>query len=405
MNGEELLNKMSDVDEGLIIEAEKKPIKKRLFIRLGAVCAAALAITLGVNFIPKLTFVEPPVLELTDKSFWTFGGGGFGGGFEGIHVNDPSELDNGNPWSENMKIRTLPVFTSSSTYPDAEKMKETLINAAEFFGLDIDSLEIKDSTLSDEDIENLREQFIEYGAPDEEIERVIKNSCSGGEVWAKQNGISIDVDTAFCLNIVFEDGIELPHEYNFSKSASEEELSRAGDYLVNEYKDLLKMKKPVKNLHAEYNGSVEFYDGGKSDEDKVVNYSLNFVRFISNDEGKLRIIRIFTDTGCEKIADYPIISAEDAQKLLWEGGYLSSVSYDITGDEEIGRIELMYRSGIGYEYVLPFYRILVKLPEEYDDDKEKSCYGGYYVPAVEGEYLVGVPTKITFNGGDITAFK
>lgn len=401
MNGEELLNKMSDVDEGLIIEAEKKPIKKRLFIGLGAVCAAALAITLGVNFIPKLTFVEPPVLELTGKNLWVYGGAGF----EGIHVNDPSELDNGNPWSENMNIRTLPVFTSSSTYPDAKKMKETLINAAKFFGLDIDSLEIEDTALSNEDIENLREQFIGYGAPDEEIEFVIKRSCSSGSVRAKQNGISIDVDTAFCVNIEFEDGVELPSEYNFSKSASEEELSRAGDYLINEYKDLLKMKNPVKNLHAEYVGSVEFYDGGKSDKDKIVNYSLNFVRFISNDEGKLWIIRIFTDTECEKIADYPIISAEEAKKLLWEGGYLSSAPYDITGGEEIGRIELMYRSGIGYEYVLPFYRILVKLPEEYNDDKGRSDYGGYYVPAVEGEYLVGVPTKITFNGGDITAFK
>lgn len=401
MNGEELLNKMSDVDEGLIIEAEKKPIKKRLFIGLGAVCAAALAITLGVNTIPKLTFAEPPVLELTGKNLWVYGGGGF----EGIHVNDPSELDNGNPWSENMNIRTLPVFTSNSTYPDAKKMKETLINAAEFFGLDIDSLEIEDTTLSNEDIENLREQFKEYGAPDEEIERVIKNSCSYSKVRTKQNGISIDVDTAFCVNIKFEDGIELPGEYNFSESASEEELSRAGDYLINEYKDLLKMKNPVKNLHAEYTGSVEFYDGGKNDKDKIVNYSLNFVRFISNEEGKLWIIRIFTDTDCEKIADYPIISAEEAQKLLAEGGYLTSAPYDITGDEEIGRIELMYRSGIGYEYVLPFYRILVKLPEEYNDDKGRSCYGGYYVPAVEGEYLVGVPTKITFNGADITAFK
>lgn len=400
MNGEELLNKMSDVDEGLIIEAEKKPIKKRLFIGLGAVCAAALAITLGVNFIPKLTFVEPPVLEFTGQNSF---GNEFG--FEGIHVNDPSELDNGNPWSENMKIRTLPVFKSSSTYPDAEKMRETLINAAEFFGLDIGSLEIKDTTLSNEDIENLREQFIGYGAPDEEIERVIKNSCSGSEVRAKQNGISISVDTAFCVNIEFEDGIELPSEYNFSKSASEEELSRAGDYLINQYKDLLKMKNPVKNLHAEYTGSVEFYDGGKSDKDKIVNYSLNFVRFISNDEGKLWIIRIFIDSDCEKIADYPIISADDAKKLLAEGGYLSSAPYDITGDEEIGYMELMYRSRIGYEYVLPFYRILVKLPEEYNDDMGRSCYGGYYVPAVEGEYLVGVPTKITFNGGDITAFK
>lgn len=399
MNGEELLNKMSDVDEGLIIEAEKKPIRKRFFIGFGAVCAAALAITLGVNFIPKLTYVEPPVLELTGQDFmgtW---------GFEGIHVNDPSELDNGNPWSENMNIRTLPVFTSSSTYPDAKKMKETLINAAEFFGLDIDSLEIEDTILSNEDIENLREQFKEYGAPDEEIERIIKNSRSYSEVRTKQNGISIDVDTTFCVNIEFEDGVKLPSEYNFSKSASEEELSRAGDYLINEYKDLLKMKNPVKNLHAEYNGSVEFYDGGKSDEDKVINYSLNFVRFISNEEGKLWIIRIFTDTDCEKIADYPIISSEEAQKLLAEGGYLSSAPYDITGGEEIGRIELMYRSGIGYEYVLPFYRILVKLPEEYNDDMGRSCYGGYYVPAVEGEYLVGVPTKITFNGGDITAFK
>ncbi|MCM1054592.1 MAG: hypothetical protein NC394_03630 [Bacteroides sp.] len=398
MNGEELLNIMSDVDGRLIIEAEKKP-RKKLLITIGSVAAAAaLAITAGVKFIPEAAFEEPPVLILSDYNFSGMGGMGF----EGIHVGDVSELENGNPWSEKMNIKALPVFKSSSAYCDGEKMKAVLLSAAEYFGLDADSLEIEDSTPSSEEIEEIRKQFTEYGASDGEINGMIKNMYSMGRVAARSEGIRIDVDSSFCVSIAFDEGIELPEGYNLGVSASEEERSRTGEYLINEYKGLLNMENPVMNLNGMYEGDIEFYDGGKDREDAVVNYSLDFAVFISQEEGKLHIIRMYTDTGYEKIADYPVISAEEAKKMLSEGNYLTSAPYDIKGDEEIGKIELMYRTGIGYEYVMPFYRILVRLPEEYDNDMGETCYGGYYVPAVKGEYLEGMPVMITFNGAPIT---
>lgn len=394
MNGEKLLGIMSEVDGKLIEEAEKKPKRKVLYIGAGLAALAAAAAVSVITFTANRPFEEPPALVLDGENFM----GTVGYGMEAISESD---LENGNPWSENMKIQTMPVFMSSSTHPDGEKMKEILMEAADFFDLDLTDSDIEDSTFGEEEAEALRAQFKEYGASEEEIDRVVKNSFSMGEISASKNGISLRINTAFTLDISFDSPIELPAGYNFGFNASEDELSRAGDYLIEEYGGLLNMKNPVKNLFAEYRGSVEYYDGGTSIQEAITDYSLNIVRFISDENGGLRIIRIYSSKGCEKIGDYPVMTAEEAKTLLFEGNYLTSVPEELSGNEEIGRTELTYRSGIGYEHVMPFYRFLVKLPEKYWGDRE-ALYGAYYVCAVKKEYIAGKSPQISYNGSIIS---
>ncbi|MDE7234962.1 MAG: DUF1828 domain-containing protein, partial [Ruminiclostridium sp.] len=81
-------------------------------------------------------------------------------GFEGFRVNELSELEDGNPWRADMNLKTLPVFLSSSTNPDPEKMKQHLKRVAESFGVTLEDSEI---VTDFPDVEAYRTQMQEYG--------------------------------------------------------------------------------------------------------------------------------------------------------------------------------------------------------------------------------------------------
>ena len=91
------------------------------------------------------------------------------------------------------------------------------------------------------------------------------------------------------------------------------------------------------------------------------------------------------------MGDYPVITAGEARELLAEGHYLTSVPYEMPGEEYIRRVELIYRTGTQEEVFMPYYRFYAQLPQEKREDG-LNTYGAYYVPAVSGEYLTELPT-------------
>ncbi len=160
------------------------------------------------------------------------------------------------------------------------------------------------------------------------------------------------------------------------------------------------MKNPEVLSDPDYDGYVTFYERGENDSESIANQSIKTVSF-GGSNNRVDIIRINDGYKCcEKIADYPIITVDKAAELLQSGNYLTSVPYDLKGDEEIGFVELIYRFGIGYETAMPFYRFLVLITEE-EFQRDERIYGGYYVPAVREEYLENMPPAISFNGGII----
>ena len=123
----------------------------------------------------------------------------------------------------------------------------------------------------------------------------------------------------------------------------------------------------------------------------MLNFSFNEVHLAPNDEGKLMLIRINDKLSCgEKIGDYPIISPEEAKDMLLEGGYITTVPYEMPGKKYIAKLELIYRSGISENIWMPYYRFLVELPEMAQENGLKN-FGAYYVPAVEAKYITGLP--------------
>lgn len=438
MNGDRLLEKIGDLDEKLILEAENIPAKKAkkapLFIGLGTVAAAA-AVALSVNFLGG-SLQTPPVAEATDDVNITqsqsaeltqapatsekgpvinsnlpkldYGNIVGSWGFEGFQLSDISEYENGNPYTSDMEFKTMLVLKSNAMNPDKEKMTEYLKTMAEKLGVDPDSLEFEYQGFNiDEQLESYKKIMEEQNVPEDEMEeelaRVRKNivAIGGVYVYGENEDVRLSVKSDYSFGIHFNgDGIALPEGYN--KAETPQQREKTAEYLLEQYGYILQdLKNPVTDVYKE--NDIGFYEKGETDAENILNYCLNHSRFGIDEEGNLFVIWIDSTYGCEELGDYPVISPEEAKKELLDGRYMSSVILDDpTGfsEEDVSYMEIMYRMDSGSEYALPFYRFLVKLPEDYvTSDEGKSHYGAFYVPAVSKEYIQN--PIISFNGAPI----
>ncbi len=396
MKKEQLNEALSFLDPDLITEAastapaenDRKKRRRWLSVGLSAACFI-LAVCIGFRFaadppeLPKLT-VEPFEVAM---------------GFEGYMAYDISELTNANPWSENLKLDKLPVFQNPSAYdpeqplkaPDFKQMRTLLLDTADRLGLDEDALTITDNTLDEETTRAIIEKFESVG------DKVPEGYFEPSTLIAEANGIKIEVDKTMTVEIWFDPAVSLPDGYRFTRDSTYEELSNVAEYLKGAYTDLIGMKNPQVNItggdytiYRKQLYSVEFFDAEKNSVDRLINYNFNRIAFYCNDEGKLYLIRIFKPDLSEKLGDYPIISAAEAQELLASGNYITSVPYEFPGEESLAKVELIYRHSSHDDCYMPYYRFYAELPELTEKDGLKT-YGAYYVPAVEEKHLTEMP--------------
>ena len=69
---------------------------------------------------------------------------------------------------------------------------------------------------------------------------------------------------------------------------------------------------------------------------------------------------------------------------------MTSVPFEIPGEEFVKKVELIYRTEGYDEYYMPYYRFYVEIPEAELENRLKT-YGAYYVPAVESSYISDMP--------------
>ena len=91
-----------------------------------------------------------------------------------------------------------------------------------------------------------------------------------------------------------------------------------------------------------------------------------------------------------KIGDYPIVTADEARKLLLEKHYITTVPDEMPGEEYIAHIELIYRTSRRDAIFMPYYKFFVEMPDMQRENGLKT-YGVFYVPAVKGEFLENMP--------------
>lgn len=425
LNGNIMLDIMSDVNEELILGAEEidgtetddsdtRKIKRRFFITGAIVAAAMIAAAISITLIPwkvdnHVVLPDLPMLTVSELN-------NNGMGIGALSTEEFEKLKASLPEQE-AEINEMPVYSSSSLSADtADKMRDKLKETAEYFGLDLDSMDIIDTTLDKKDEEELRKRFKEeYNADDEELDRMVRSSRTRSIITAHFidgnnvcgiNSISIYPDMTVQINFSQDSGIRLPADYYLGENSTPEELEAAGRYLLSEYSGLINMSDPILTEYTEHNGVAAFYEKGAYSAENIANQSIKHVEFLG-ENNKLTSIIIYEEyTLCEKIADYPIITEKDAEKLLRNGNYLSTINstmYTLKEDDEIGLARLTYLSGTGYECIMPFYLFYVRLPgEEFGNEEGDDLYGLFYVPAVRGEYLENMPAPaISFNGAMI----
>jgi len=428
MRAEQLSDALNCLDDELLAEAAAvrgRGTKRRpSWQRWGALAAClAVAVFAGVRLtrpsappVPGSSGASEPVSPPSGElPIITIGNDGAGAmGYEGYMAYDISELGGANPWAEGAEIAALPVYQNPHAYDeqhrvsgaDWEKMTALLTTVAKQLGLDPEKNPITDNTPDEDYQKAIREKLAAVG------EEVPEGYFDPTACVIQGNGIKIEVDQTLTARIDFDPPVALPEDINFSHYAGSEEARAAAEWLAKEYSGLLSgIAQPVldqgmadRNIYGERSFDVEYYDGSGTLAEQIVNYNFNRVAFYNNDDGKLFLARVYAPDLSRKLGDYPIITVEEAQKLLMEGHYATSVPCAMPGEEHIAKIELVYRTG-SYEQVwLPYYRFLVELPEEYrpsaehrpGDDRILHDYGAYYVPAVEGKYIANMPT---YDGG------
>ena len=328
-----------------------------------------------------------------------------GFGYEGFTVYDLTEYRRSNPWSPDMELTTLPVYRNGAYDPslagvplglNEEEMIAQLQTLAEQIGLEIDACETQWENVY-VDRKSSERRLTATGVEASTNNGTLTVWASGGFRYAPAKNLTL-----------------FPAGSRFSyHDSTDGEAQAALDYLITAYADVLVFEAPTSAIPVAYTfqglpyRSYEVYDAAGTSEEVILNYNLRWAEFLPDEyteelavespAGALLLIRVHDALlTSEKLGDYPIITADEAKELLLSGHGQSSVpaEYPAPTAETVEHVELVYRTGAREEFLLPYYRFDVRLPDEPSCGSELGLknYGVYYVPAVAAEYLTDMPT-------------
>lgn len=380
MNGNEFLDKMSFADPAYVEEADR-PVKKRTTWRRWGAMAACLAVLLGVGFLffPRSSPDVPDPVPTELPTLPVSMGPSLGGyGFEGYYVRDISDLKNTSPSQIGSLPDTLPVFR----------------NATGGYPLQAASEEYKAKMLT-----LCRSVTGRLGWDAEKTAEVWEERSDGlapTTVTATgADGVKIEVDQFMTVTISYPD-----RNRPFSENVlpTYDDAHKLAEKLLAEYRDLMNFANPQicitggdYNIDGEQSYDIVFTETGGTQTEELLEFFFHGAEFFCNEDGEPRIIRLRCTDLSDKVGDYPIITAQQAQAQLVAGHYITSCGWEMPGEAYIRKVELVYRTGEYDEYFMPYYRFYVELLEE---APVEGCMhlAAYYVPAVAEEYLAPLST-------------
>lgn len=380
MNGNEFLDKMSLADPAYVEEADR-PVKKRTAWRKWGAMAACLAVLLGVGFLffptssPDVPDPVPTELPTLPVSM----GPSLGGyGFEGYYVRDISDLKNTSPSQIGSLPDTLPVFR----------------NATGGYPLQAATEEYKAKMLT------LCRSVAGRLGWDAENMTVVWDERNGGLVPTTvtatgADGVKIEVDQFMTVTISYPD-----RNRPFSENVlpTYDDAHKLAEKLLAEYRDLMNFANPQicitggdYNIDGEQSYDIAFVETGGTQTEELLEFFFHGAEFFCNEGGEPWLIHLRCTDLSDKVGDYPIITAQQAQAQLVAGHYITSCGWEMPGEAYIRKVELVYRTGEYDEYFMPYYRFYVELLEE---APVEGCMhlAAYYVPAVAEEYLAPLST-------------
>ena len=375
MRGYDFLDKLSLVDPAYIEAADLMPKKKTSWLKWGIAACLTLVLCTVTVFCLSARLPKLPV---------SLGTVGIGYGFEGYWIRDISDLKNTSPVSTDAAPSRLPVFRNpAGGYP------------------------VRDAT------EEYRAKMLTLSRTIEG--RLVRNTEKMTETWTESDGritpltllakgsddVEIRVDQFMTAEIWYPSRDPKGEDYPLPRTY--EETYQLAVKLLKEYRDLLGFAEPqicITGGDYDKDGKqfydISIYDATGSNTDHLLQFFCRRANFYCNTDGEPWLIRMLCSDLSDEVGNYPIITAQQAQKLLVKGHCISSCPYEMPGEKYIRKVELIYRCGIYDEYFMPYYRFYVELPEDSLpaelQDGEFSNVGAYYVPAVEEEYLAPLST-------------
>ena len=347
-----MANSVGHIDDDLIAAAaECKKKKNNTALKWIAIAASfSLVVTAVISMIPSDNS-KLPKISITDFNEMS---DGFGS--EILMAYQISDLTNNNPWTKDSELSTLPVYKNLYTYDE----NGDIIGDADKY-------------------------------TDKLLDDVLRKAgdLSGSKVEKSLDGMGIVIE--------FDPEIKLDRKYNFSFNSTLEELTRVGDYFKKKYKKIIDMNNSTLNIYeGDYSiygkqlFNIFIYDNSGSLTDRIINYHFNQVYFFPSDSGGLSTIRIQKTDLSHKVGDYPIMDYQEAERMLFDGGYITTVPYTLTKEDTVAKVELVYRNGCNEKYFMPYYKFYVEVKSEADKNGLKD-FGIYYVPAVESQYITNMP--------------
>ena len=304
MTVNDLIDIIGNTDDRIIEEAKtrQRPVISE-WIKWAAAAACLCLIAGGLAAIVRtggttsgkaaeLPQIEIPEYESEDM------------GFEGLMYYSAEELENGNPWREDLLPDSLPVFRNGCCYDSSSgvlsglseaEMTAELESAAEALGL-----EIRD-TQGQTSAEKIGDTIFS-----------IRAAAGNGRLTVYSDGA-----------LVYElpGGCALPEKYHFTRSStSDSEADAVMGYLTETYASFLNFDHPEVVLQGDYTFDGDYirryivYDSGEDMTERILNYNLRAAQFAPDDNGNLMLIRISDGLRkAEKLGDYPLISAAEAK--------------------------------------------------------------------------------------------
>ncbi|MBQ7131913.1 MAG: hypothetical protein IJO29_05020 [Oscillospiraceae bacterium] len=330
-------------------------------------------------------------------------------GYEGYMVYDIAEIDTSNPYNSQIGLSAMPVYknlsydavmkcSGMSVYFSEEELAAIAQDTADALRLKIENVNIEfASDYTTRDLGEYADIIYSYEA-----------ECDGTKYGLKQINIRVFGDGEICVDMDanFSGGLKLPSGCSFTyNSTSDEEALATLEYFKDEFAELLSFENPTAFSWGDRTYSGEkirkyyIYDKSVDYKQDLLNYNFSSVEFCPDDSGNLMCIWMRNSLISEYVAEYPIISDKEAQNLLCEEKYISSVPQEYLNngkvtEEDIKKVELVYLTNINrQEYYIPYYKFYVELSDEQLNSEEGlKTYGAFYVPAVSGEYLTEYPS-------------
>ena len=390
-----LLRAVGEIDDDLIEQAESYRRRRNSVPWLAA--AACLALVLGAA-VWRAGLLAPSSPSASSSAaalglpLLPAASTDTGMGFEGVEVCTASDYRPLNALADGEALpETMPVYRNASWLerPDLDAMEARLWEVAALYGVTEGEPVRTDNTPPDDELDRIIRGIEEKGF-------AVSDQMFSGSVQLDADGLSFSVSKSGAVRVT----TEMPDLGAQTVDGTAFDPDAAAQSLLEALSDVLGLSDPeavVTGGNVDINGNVkyEILFAARADDAaaRAEERSLNAVWLgvFPKEEGEPLTVWYNAYDRSEKLGDYPIVTPDEALRLLENGNCITTVPGALPSADDVRAVELVYRAP-GEAVYQPYYRLWAEVePEGLAPREGVVTLGAYYVPAVESQYLEELP--------------